>query len=454
MDKMNIVSAIGRAKDFLSEQGTRLVSIPFEWATDANVVLETARDTFLAGSDAVVKNFVLEVTIRALDAIAQDLGHSIRICEGIFTNRINIKTRRFIIANKSDLIAFLSDLLEPTKLYAPVNSLDGSPSAGVDPIDRTRYNELDLTVSMNRHAVICELQRLVESLSVILRMGRDRVPLQNLNMETRVRSDFNEDGTPVNTTTFIAEHPDVSEDVKSEKWLFVNGICGEYFWLKLYCNKLSDMFKREISGIFNEGDGILWDLIECAGERNPATGQDTLIQRTRSSREAQQRLEVALADVLEKGADYIAMIAYSQGCLLLRLVLEDFVNDDVLKAKMKSRLRIFTFGNPSVDWNVYDRSFQQHRPLHEYVNHTEHFANEGDFVAKLGVLRAYQAEGTGYMDVVDLNTSNSYTFVNRNPDWIGHLFGSQYSLNGDNYTNDHNVQSKLLACAGGVPMRQ
>lgn len=442
------VEGLGLVTNGLFRLGTR-VTCGLVKLGSPNEILETARDIFYRGSDAVVKKLVWEVTKRTLKAIASDLGEAVDIWEGIFTpGNVNAGTLTFILDNKSDLVRFLVDLAEPAKLYAAADSTNGLPSADTHGED----NELDLTSAMNRHAIICQVQRLGKSLSWILTMGKRGVPLENLDMDTSLRSDFNADGSVIDMATLTASAPEGSQS-NGEKWLFVNGVAGEFFWLKLYCEKLRNTFGREITGIFNRSDGILWDLIECAGERSPAGDQKTLIQRTKSSREAQDKLKTTLERELKlsstfdkKKNNYIVMIAYSQGCLLLRLVLEDFVRSNVYSEAMNTRLRVFTFGNPSIDWRVIDD------PLHKYVNHTEHFANARDFVAKLGVMRGYPSpEGvykspqSGYM-----NDQRSLTFVNDRQDWIGHLFGTQYSLKEEHYTDGS--RSKLLACAGGKAM--
>lgn len=188
-------------------------------------------------------------------------------------------------------------------------------------------------------------------------------------------------------------------------------------------------FKRKVRGIFNESDGIFWDLLECAGERN-ADGTASIAERTRSSIAAQGKLRDKLENYLMKdNMDKIVVIAHSQGCLLPRLVLEELQLPQYsnLRDRMKNRLRVFTFGNPSLDWKVSN-----------YCHHTEHFANEGDFVAKLGVLR----QNGGY---------GQATFISKNP---GHLFGAQYSLERGDYGRHENCDgnSRLLNCAGGSPL--
>ncbi|KAK9327211.1 hypothetical protein V1520DRAFT_349429 [Lipomyces starkeyi] len=65
--------------------------------------------------------------------------------------------------------------------------------------------------------------------------------------------------------------------------------------------------------------------------------------------------------------------------------------------------------------------------LSSYVLLKEHFANKEDFVAKLRVLSEKKPENSGYL--------NDYVFINENEEWIGHLFGTQYSLEASNCTS-------------------
>jgi hypothetical protein len=178
-----------------------------------------------------------------------------------------------------------------------------------------------------------------------------------------------------------------------------------------------------------------------------------LSSRTRSSRDAQKALSEALRTALrdfETSRKEIIMIAHSQGCLLLRLTLEEIYADNQFIDVMRYHLHIFTFGNPAYDWDV-----------HAYTASTEHFANELDFVAKLGVLRQYSSD-------TDQNTKNDLTYCSRcesglssdkkhslespkqlifvnNKKQSGHLFGSQYSLQAQDYdcVNDE-AESALL----------
>jgi hypothetical protein len=215
--------------------------------------------------------------------------------------------------------------------------------------------------------------------------------------------------------------------------------------------------------------------VECAGERS-AQGRGTqesqsrLIQRTESSKKAQEELVKQLGLTInqtlqtqEGTSSYIIMIAHSQGCLVLRLALEQLIQNmqkpEILRV-MRERLCVFTFGNPSVDWKLNDEQTVNYVPaegcklcarrspappdgvcrhLISYVRRTEHFANAADFVAKLGVLAEPLPANSGY-DCV---------FINRDAGWKGHLFGSQYSLDSLYGTQD----SWLLACNGTTSMQ-
>jgi hypothetical protein len=203
-----------------------------------------------------------------------------------------------------------------------------------------------------------------------------------------------------------------------ERWFFINGIAGEPYWSQLACDKLGDRFGRKVTGVLNRSEGILWDLIECAGERSSKTEQG-LVKRTKSSKEAQGKLEDQLDKaVKEEGDIKVIVIAHSQGCLLLRLVLQKFVRE----GRDLQGFQFFTFGNPCYDWDL---------------PNTEHFANKEDFVAQLGVLGDGQ---TNYRGPIFKNTS-----------WTGHLFGAQYSLDPKDYVESPE-SSKLLTCARGTAM--
>ncbi|GLB03954.1 hypothetical protein AtubIFM57258_009669 [Aspergillus tubingensis] len=414
-------------------------------------------------------NIVKELTTVTAKAIIAKVGALRIIHEGIISNDVTSATLGAIWNNGGDLARFLVDLIEPAKCYAPADYIPAdSPTGKAKGSPRGAYNELDASKHMNQHAVICQLQRLAKSLIFIVGGVGKTVSIDEL--EDIGITDATTLGSDVKSvvSNITVENP--AKDISvNEKWLYVNGIGGELFWLHLACKKLARQYSREIRGVFNRGDGLLWDLVECAGERTAqrngtAKEQKKLIQRTKSSRMAQESLVKELKSALKANPvpKHVVMIAHSQGCLLLRLALEQILNDSVnnteIPERMKKHLCIFTFGNPSVDWkwelgeqhieqvNLDDQQLDDFTNLSSHVLRTEHFANDNDFVAKLGVLNESKSENSGY--------APEHVFINEKEDWAsGHLFGSQYSLDPDDYLNAGSKlsgkRSWLLRCEKG-----
>lgn len=96
------------------------------------------------------------------------------------------------------------------------------------------------------------------------------------------------------------------------------------------CDKIRDNFNREVTGVYNRSDGILWNFIECCSERSAAE-PNTLIENTQSSKAGQKALEQeprgALWPTAGKVPDKIVTIAHSQACLVLRLALQTLVTE-------------------------------------------------------------------------------------------------------------------------------
>jgi hypothetical protein len=414
----------------------------------------------LIDSEILLKT-AAKLTRSILDAVIKDVGALRIIREGILSNDVNAATLKLLWGNGGELANFFVDLVECMKCYAQADSWNGAYPED-DP--HGQDNELDLRESMNRHAAICQFQRLAKSVVFILKEMAVKASLDNIDTITATKLMSDVDSGLVINVPPSGRHPAQppgppaeQHPPPNEKWLFVNGIAGEYYWLYLACRKLAKRYSRDITGVFNRGDGILWDLVECAGERTDqgngnASRRSEIVQRTKSSMAAQESLKNELEKALRSEAKHVVMIAHSQGCLLLRLALQELLtgndndNGKDIKTEMKNRLCIFTFGNPSLDWKAHVPAVT---PLESLVLRTEHFANKTDFVAKLGVLRAYDPPNsdpnTGYPD--------ESVFINRKEEWKGHLFGSQYSLNSHDYRDHQGPESWLLACGPGRSIR-
>jgi hypothetical protein len=474
----------------------------FRGADDQSVrkLIETVFERIKRSPDLIRPTLLLEtaksLTYSVLGGVFGAVGSVSSIREAVFRNEINATTLILIRDQAGELAKFVLDLVEASKCYYLANGRkrgeDDEGNGNDEHVLYAEFNELDFSRFRNQHAVICQIQRLALSIVYILQHLFKPVAFRDIDMsgQTKLQSDL---GIGLRKTyntgadVQLDVEPDDTKDLdkkklkptararvdhKEEKWLFVNGIGGELFWLQLACDRLRAAFYREVTGVFNRGDGLLWDLIECAGQRSsyvqdpgagsatPSTGADgvvegqgTLIESTQSSQQAQELLREELRKRLTNDAaeqnPHIIMIAHSQGCLLLRRVLEDLVasatTDPSLSHTMRTRLCVFTFASPSLHWKT-----QKSHPspphdldgtyLSSHVLRTEHFANRRDFVAQLGVLS--RDSDYGLDDV----------FINEGEDWIGHFFGTQYGFDPDLYQNSNHHRSWLLGCRFGTKM--
>ena len=409
----------------------------------ANTLLKYATDVYGTAGDAEVVDATLQVTSRSVQAIGQSLSGAALIWEAIFTNRTNEDHLRFILDHLYDLVRFLCDLVRPgTVISEPQAVLDAAVGNGAQwcPATINPFNELDLRLAANRYAVIHQVQRVALTLVKILKLGRAHIPpggLDGLPMNFSLPNEDENSPPP----TYISKLEGGLRSPGQETWLFVGGIANEYVWFQRSCDKIRDTFKRDVKGIYNRTDGILWDLIETFGEHS-SVRMNQLLERTQSSKAAQRLLERELRNAVwpADGRDpgKVVMIAHSQGCLVLRLALQTLVVENPegspRRREMKQRLRVFTFANPGIDWRVMDGA---EHSLSEYASLTEHFTHEADFVAVLGIVTHWPDRGSGY--------DEGSIFFSK--DGRGHLFGAHYSLRPEAYENGAN--SELLKAGRG-----
>ncbi|RFN43411.1 hypothetical protein FIE12Z_12351 [Fusarium flagelliforme] len=410
----------------------------------AVTLLTLAVKVFVAAGDTQVVDAILQAIKRSLEAMTQSLSGAALIWRAIFTNGINKPSLNFILNHLPELGQFLYDLIRPGSVLGRFPFTDSATETldAESPGINNPYNELDLFVPENRNAVVCQAQRVALTIVAILKIGRGKIPngLSDVQLNVSLRSDFDANANPPSPTYISALHGGPSP--QNEKWLFINGIANEFFWFQRSCDKIRDTFNREVMGVYNRSDGILWDFIECCGERR-AGEPNTLIESTQSSKAARKALEQELKAALwpadGKIPDKVVMIAHSQGCLVLRLALQTLVTEIPERSPqrriIKERLRIFTFGNPSIDWKVKDGAEQS---LSKYVHTTEHFANETDFVAMLGVVMHRDDKNSGY--------DPNMVFYSKTGK--AHLFGAHYSLGADAYHGGEN--SQLMKAVNGT----
>lgn len=179
-------------------------------------------------------------------------------------------------------------------------------------------------------------------------------------------------------------------------------ISGSHYWLQNNIDQLSYTFGRKITGIHNRtyvtytpehvrtstdntSSGLAFDLLECLIQRGFAYA-------TGDVRSAYTLVKEAL---LDPNCCKVVLVVHSQGGIEGGLVM-DWLLDEVPQDLLQ-QLEVYTFGNAANHFNNPRRTCQPEpgssapsntrRPTNRSVGYIEHYANSGDPIAWLGVLR-------------------------------------------------------------------
>lgn len=188
-------------------------------------------------------------------------------------------------------------------------------------------------------------------------------------------------------------NPIMNRRFVNERWFFINGISVDDNWLFKNCIHLEDRFNQPVTGIHNRSYGVIVDIFESFSHRN-------IMIATRAVNDVMTIVNNALNE-----NQNVRLIAHSQGTIILRIAL------DILHQRRPNdmnRLMIHTFASAAKDF-----------PDHGYLV-LEHYANQNDVVAKLGVLNGrYRSR---YQGIIYENNGDT-----------GHLFNMFYSLHSNDY---------------------
>ncbi|KAL1920385.1 uncharacterized protein VTP21DRAFT_762 [Calcarisporiella thermophila] len=190
----------------------------------------------------------------------------------------------------------------------------------------------------------------------------------------------------------------------NEKWYFINGICTDEHGLANNCQRLESQFRRPVQGIYNKTYGFFSDLFESILQRNLDINTDAV----------KTAANVIYHDLINDKVDDIVLIAHSQGGIIASLVVDLLYKNPhgLHKKKLLKKLRVCTFASAADDFRNPDNTI----PV------IEHYVNERDAVAELGVLAfGYRPN---YAGEIFLNSTGS-----------GHFFNQFYSLAPEVYTS-------------------
>ncbi|KAF2739242.1 hypothetical protein EJ04DRAFT_484800 [Polyplosphaeria fusca] len=205
------------------------------------------------------------------------------------------------------------------------------------------------------------------------------------------------------STVDLEDDADKHDD---ECWIYLNGVSVGKHWLKGNLNRLSLTFRRPIIGVHNQTYGIIFDLIQCLIERN-------FCYPTTDIRRSYVTIKSCLLSEQHKR---VILILHSQGGIEGSLILDWLLSE--LPHDVLQKLEIYTFGCAANHFNNPHRSYTSlvaaqtpgstPSANNKSVRHIEHYANNGDFVARWGVLaftrmqyrymgRVFVRAGTGHL---------------------------------------------------------
>eukprot|EP01102_Stenamoeba_stenopodia_P013758 TRINITY_DN4500_c0_g1_i2.p1 TRINITY_DN4500_c0_g1~~TRINITY_DN4500_c0_g1_i2.p1 ORF type:complete len:764 (+),score=96.03 TRINITY_DN4500_c0_g1_i2:67-2358(+) len=185
----------------------------------------------------------------------------------------------------------------------------------------------------------------------------------------------------VKGTEIIAHDDSMHRKHQDEKWFFINGSMSSRYTAHKNALRLSKLIRRPITLVYNPTQGIVTDLVKCLFSRTlhpifPALAAHKLIE----------------AAIMDKDVTRVSVVGHGQGCLIsaeiLKYITKDYkqreaseYNNLLITNKHLQKLEVYLFASPAAEVQSINHKV-----------HIEHFANESDFVALLGVLSPIREE--------------------------------------------------------------
>lgn len=152
-------------------------------------------------------------------------------------------------------------------------------------------------------------------------------------------------------------------------WFFINGMVTDPSAIRLHADALFALFGRRINILHNPTDGLKGDILEA------------MLSRTLGVSETVSPVyKASISQALTQGCK-VVILAHSQGSIILANVLRQLQADPLLQQYM-AKIECYTFAGGFDEWPVLNAGIQ-----------VEHFANEYDYVARIGVLQSKAPQG-------------------------------------------------------------
>lgn len=212
---------------------------------------------------------------------------------------------------------------------------------------------------------------------------------------------------------YIPNHTEL--DSSGNCFIYVNGIMSNLEVVKMNKGELETMVNRPINIIYNVTDSLVMDLIECfiGRETEHLTEASTIALYTICNK------------LLDCSIEKVIIICHSQGTIIIAKVVQCLSKMGFDKEKYLKKLEIYAFASCAANMTY----------IVDKLPYMEHFANDNDFVAKLGC--NCPIESKPYIKI------DGEIFITKNKS--GHLLNSHYL---DNFQSDY-PKSKLNEYMGG-----
>ena len=228
-----------------------------------------------------------------------------------------------------------------------------------------------------------------------------------------------------------------------EHWFFVNGVATNGDIAQLNAAYLTHLFHRPVSVIQKATDSLLLDLHECAIGKGFKNDPDSEDQRTMTE-PAWRATPAVLEAVNAPDTDRVVVIAHSQGTIIMANVLRAIAKalrsklatarqpewhpfaktlmgpveaeretetQKILRDKLAYSLHVFAEGGPAeaekklAKLEIYTFANCADKMRYVYprkqIPYLEHFANERDLVARLGILSPLRGDSKSRLIEID-----------------------------------------------------
>ena len=150
---------------------------------------------------------------------------------------------------------------------------------------------------------------------------------------------------------------------------FVNGVLATENKCSRIVYALSHTLNCQVYGLYNPTNGILLDLLEC------------VLGRTFNIREPIVKSFAKQIKLCLHTHERVFLVGHSQGGIVISNIMKELMKDKEY-THLLSKIHIVTFGSGADEM--------------PYLEHSDHFANEKDFIAQIGVLE-FQTQTQGHI---------------------------------------------------------